>query len=192
MARGDRRVQRTRTALFAAAVRLASERGTTAVAVTELADAAGVSRQVIYLQFGDRESLFAAAAMNLAEQELYPLFADLSESTLQMRTLSAAHHLARYHRFYRALVTGSCAFALKAASIRSFETLHSQTTVPVLDLMPPQDKAVASTFVVGGVMAVIDDWLLDDIDHAPDPRALARRLLRLVETFTGVSGLDDL
>ncbi|WP_063001657.1 TetR family transcriptional regulator [Nocardia mikamii] len=67
-------MQRTRAALLDAAVRLVSERGTTSVTVTELADAAGVSRQVVYLQFGDRDSALPAAAMDMAEREVFPCF----------------------------------------------------------------------------------------------------------------------
>jgi AcrR family transcriptional regulator len=47
---------------MAAAVRLVSERGTTALPVTDLAEAADVSRQLVYLQFGDRDALLVAAA----------------------------------------------------------------------------------------------------------------------------------
>ncbi|WP_280331335.1 TetR family transcriptional regulator [Nocardia wallacei] len=183
---GDRRVQRTRAALLAAAVRLVSERGTTSIAVTDLAEAAGVSRQVVYLQFGDRDSLLAAAAVELAERELYPLFPDLGADTLRARVLAAARHLAVHHRFYRALATGSCSFALRTAAIRSFDQLHRQTPVPILDALPPRDAAVAGTFVVGGVMAVIDDWLLADREREPDPLVLTDRLLALAVTFTGL------
>ncbi|WP_024804241.1 TetR/AcrR family transcriptional regulator [Nocardia sp. BMG51109] len=178
-AAGDRRVHRTRAALFAAAVRLVSEHGTTSISVTELADAAGVSRQVVYLHFGDRESLFAAAAMDLAERELYPLFAELDQGSLRMRILSAAQHLSRYHRFFRALVTGPCAFAVRAAAVRSFEALHGRATVPVFDETGPPDAAVTATFLVGGAMAVIDDWLLADA-HEPDPQILTDRLLAVI------------
>ncbi|MBB5916234.1 AcrR family transcriptional regulator [Nocardia transvalensis] len=182
MAGGDRRVRRTRAALFEAAVRLVSERGTTSIAVTELADAAGVSRQVVYLQFGDRESLLAAAAMDLTERELYPLLPDLGEDTLRHRIHSAARHLAGHHRFYRALVTGSCGFALRTAAIRSFEDLHRRNPVPVLENMRPH-TAAAGTFLVGGVMAVIDDWLLET-EREPDPTVLAERLLAMAAHFT--------
>lgn len=182
----DRRVQRTRAALFEAAVRLVSERGTTAITVTELADAAGVSRQVVYLQFGDRDSLLAAAAVALAERELYPLFPDLSEDTLRTRALSAARHLSAHHRFYRALVTGSCAFALRTAAIRSFELLHRQATVSVFTTTQPEDAAAAGTFLIGGVMAVIDDWLLTQNNQEPDPNVLTDRLLTLTTAFTGL------
>src|SRR2546421_10108622 len=68
----DRRVQRSRSALMAAAVRLVSERGTTTIPVTDLAEAANVSRQLVYLQFGDRESLLVEAAVDLLRRELVP------------------------------------------------------------------------------------------------------------------------
>ncbi|MGV9678452.1 TetR/AcrR family transcriptional regulator [Nocardia sp. NPDC003482] len=183
---GDRRVQRTRTALFEAVVRLVSERGTTSIAVTDLADAAGVSRQVVYLQFGDRDALLAAAAMDLTERELYPLFSDLSEATLRSRILSAATFLAHHHRFYRPLVTGSGAFALRIAASRSFAALHRRASLPVLEALSPATRAAAATFVVGGTMAVIDDWLLA-ADGEPDPRVLTERLTALSATFTGLS-----
>ncbi len=183
---GDRRVLRTRTALFAAAVRLVSARGSTSIPVTELADAAGVSRQVVYLQFGDRESLLVAAAMDLWERELYPLFPDLRQDTMRTRMLSAADHLAEYHRFYRALITGSCAFALRAAATQSFRSLHSKAAIPVFDDIPAQHLAVAGTFLVGGVMAVIDDWLLTASEEKPDPLVLTDHLLSTANSFTSL------
>jgi AcrR family transcriptional regulator len=70
--RQDRRVRRNRAALMAAAVRLVSERGTTALPVADLADAADVSRQLVHLQFGDRDALLVAAATDLVERELIP------------------------------------------------------------------------------------------------------------------------
>ena len=63
-------MQRSRAALLAAAVRLVSERGTTAIPVTDLAEAADVSRQLVYLQFGDRDALLVAAAADLVTREL--------------------------------------------------------------------------------------------------------------------------
>jgi AcrR family transcriptional regulator len=68
----DRRVLRSRSALFGAAVRLVSERGTTAIPITDLAEAADVSRRLVCLQFGDRESLLVEAAADLVRRELTP------------------------------------------------------------------------------------------------------------------------
>ncbi len=184
---GDRRVQRTRAALYEAAVRLVSERGTTAIPVTELADTAQVSRQVVYLQFGDRDALLAAAAMDLCERELYPLLPDLSDGAQRDRLLAVAQHLAEHHRFYRALIGGSCAFTLRTAAVRSFATLHRHSAVPFLDVLPAQEATVAGTFLVGGAMAVIEDWLLAIPDLAPDPLVLTDRLCMMAATFWGLN-----
>lgn len=68
----DRRVRRSRAALMAAAVRLVSERGTSDIPVTDLAEAADVSRRLVYLQFGDRDTLLTEAAIDLVRRELLP------------------------------------------------------------------------------------------------------------------------
>ena len=64
------RAVRSRAALFAAAVELVSVRGSANVPVTDLAEAAGVSRQLVYLHFADRDALLVAAATDLARREL--------------------------------------------------------------------------------------------------------------------------
>src|SRR5947208_1875807 len=101
----DRRVERSRAALMAAAVRLVAERGTTAIPVTDLAEAANVSRQLVYLQFGDRDALLVAAAADLVRRELVP------EADDRSGMVATARHFARHRSFYRAMLTGSCAFA---------------------------------------------------------------------------------
>ena len=52
----------TRSRLLAAAWRLATERGPSAVSVTEVAAAAGVSRQLVYFHYGNRAGLLQAMA----------------------------------------------------------------------------------------------------------------------------------
>src|SRR5215472_1591063 len=66
----DRRVVRSRSALMRAAVALVGERGTTAVPIPDIAEAADVSRQLVYLHFGNREMLLLEAALDLARKEL--------------------------------------------------------------------------------------------------------------------------
>ena len=72
----DRRVRRSRAALMRAAVALVSERESTAVTVSEIAEAADVSRQVLYQQFGDRDALLLEAALDLVRRELLRRLAD--------------------------------------------------------------------------------------------------------------------
>jgi AcrR family transcriptional regulator len=66
----DRRARRSRRALMRAAVALVGERGSTNVPVSDLAEAADVSRQLVYQQFGDRDTLLLEAALDLATDEL--------------------------------------------------------------------------------------------------------------------------
>jgi AcrR family transcriptional regulator len=54
--------------LFAAAIKLVTERETTAITVSELADAADVSRRVVYQQFKDKDSLLLEAGLDFARR----------------------------------------------------------------------------------------------------------------------------
>ena len=172
---------RSRSALLAAAVRLVSGRGTTAVPVTDLADAADVSRQLVYLQFGDRESLFVEAAVDLVRRELVPQLSDGTEAE-RARALATARHFAQHRSFYRAMLTGSCAFAMTTALaglLSAFQRPAVLTLFGELDQDTVEDLTV---FFAGGTGAVINDWLIDGEDPL-DPEELTDRLLRLVSVF---------
>src|SRR5690242_18028723 len=99
-----------------AAIALVSERGTAAVALSEIAEAADVSRQVVYQQFGDRDTLLLAAALDLARQHLLPAVQHAPSGTPQRApALALARHFAQHRAFYRAILTSSCAPALDKA-----------------------------------------------------------------------------
>ncbi|TMR93168.1 TetR/AcrR family transcriptional regulator [Nonomuraea basaltis] len=176
--RQDRRVLRNRAALMAAAVRLVSERGTTALPVTDLADAADVSRQLVYLQFGDRDALLVAAAADLVERELIPEAGDAG-TPHHARVLATARHFARHRPFYRAMLSGSCALPMTRALNTLFGSLISMTDLRErfgeLDEATAQDLAA---LITGGTGTIVNDWLID-ADDPLDPEELADRLLRL-------------
>ncbi|MGW1714098.1 TetR/AcrR family transcriptional regulator [Streptomyces sp. NPDC002156] len=181
----DRRALRSRAALMAAAVRLVSERGTTAIPVTDLTEAADVSRQVLYLQFGDRDVLLVEAAADLVRRELITE-ADESGDAFS-GVLAMARHFAAHRSFYRAMLTGSCAFAMTRTLNGLFGAANAKT---VRELFGELDEQVArdlAAFVAGGTGAVVNDWLIDGADPLDplDPEELARRLLRLAPVFTG-------
>ncbi|MFF8021838.1 TetR/AcrR family transcriptional regulator [Streptomyces sp. NPDC007896] len=176
--RQDRRVQRSRTALKNAAVRLVSERGTTALPVIDLSDAADVSRQLVYIQFGDRDALLVAAAADLVERELLPEVGDVNASH-RGRLLAMARHFARHRPFYRAMLTGSCAFAMARALNRLFASLI--TVAGLREVFGDLDEATAQDLVAlitGGTGAIVNDWVID-ADDPLDPEELADRLLRV-------------
>ncbi|TMR97119.1 TetR/AcrR family transcriptional regulator [Nonomuraea basaltis] len=182
----DRRVRRTRSALMRAAVALVSERGTAAVSVSDLAEAADVSRQVLYQQFGDRDTLLLEAALDLT-RELLPGVSDVSDVSIRRnRALAAARHFAEHRVFYRAVLTSSCAFALNKALMDLFLPLNRQVILQVhgrrLDPDLSEDLAM---FMTGGAAAFINTWVVEGEDPL-DPEEFTDRLLRLTPVVIGM------
>jgi AcrR family transcriptional regulator len=178
----DRRVLRSRSALFAAAVRLVSERATTAIPVADLADAADVSRRVVYLHFADGDSLLVEAAVDLIRRELIPQAEDGAGPF--ERVLAVARHFAEHRPFYRTMLTGPCAFALTRTLNSLFGSLNRDE---VRELFGEVDEATAddlSAFVAAGTGAIVHEWLIDGADPL-DPAGLAGRLTRLGSAFAG-------
>ncbi|MPY63852.1 TetR/AcrR family transcriptional regulator [Streptomyces spongiae] len=182
--RQDRRVLRNRTALIDAAVRLVSERGTTALPVVDISDAADVSRQLVYIQFGDRDALLVAAATDLVERELIAAEAGDGNSSPHERLLAMARHFARHRPFYRAMLTGSCAFPMSRALNRLFGSLI--TTAGLREVFGDLDETTAEDLkdlVTGGTGAIVNDWVIEAEDPLV-PEELSARLLRVTSAFT--------
>ncbi len=166
---------------MSAAVRLVSERGTTAIAVTEITRVADVSRKLLYLHFGDRDALLVAAAVHLVGQELIPRTVDVAED-LPAQLLAVAEHFADHSEFYRAMLSGSCAFAMTRTLNHVFGSYNKEVVrelFGVLDSATGNDLAV---FFASGASGIVNDWLIDGA-HPPDPRQLAERLTRLASVF---------
>ncbi len=170
-------MRRSRAALMRAAVELVSERGSAAVPVSELAEAADVSRQVLYQQFGDRDALLLEAALDLVRREL------LGELTApggeDAAALALGRHFARYRRFYRALLTGASAFALNKALTGLFLPVNRANLGRALGgRLDAEGLEDLATFLTGGAGAVVNAWVVDGPDPL-DPREFAGRLLRM-------------
>jgi AcrR family transcriptional regulator len=164
---------------MAAAVRLVEQGGTTAVSVTDLADAADVSRQVLYLHFGDRDALLVAAATDMVERELLAEVGDPAEAQ-GARILAVARHFARHRRFYRPMLTGACAQPLSAALAELFGSLITEAGLREVfgDLDDATGRDVV-TLISYGVGAIVRDWVVSGADPLV-PEDLADRLLRLI------------
>ncbi len=159
----DRRVRRSRAALMRAAVELVGERGTAAVPVSDIADAADVSRQVLYQQFGDRDALVLEAALDLVRRELLD---GPPEPDERASLLALARHFAAHRRFYRALLTGPAAFALNKALTSVFLPLNRQHIGRVLgDRLDAQGVEDLAAFLTGGAAAVVNTWVVE----GPEP-----------------------
>ncbi|MGW0711320.1 TetR/AcrR family transcriptional regulator [Streptomyces sp. NPDC002643] len=176
----DRRVRRSRSSLMRAALDLVTERGTTAIPVSDLAEAADVSRQVLYQQFGDRDGLLLEAGLDLVRRELLQGPAYTSEGVPERAgVLAMARHFAEHRAFYRVMLIGACAFAFNKALIALIAPVNREVVRQRYgaDLDPELIDGLA-TFLTGGASAVVNEWVVDGEDPL-DPEEFTDRLLRL-------------
>jgi len=163
-------------------------RGATAVSISDIAEAADVSRQLVYLQFGDRDALLLEAALDLAGRELLPQLRDAPEdSTGRSRALATARHFAAHRSFYRAMLTGSCGFALNRALDSLFISFNRQLAVQMLGDSPEPGAADdLAIYLTGGAAAIFNAWVIEGEDPL-DPEQFADRLLRMLLVVTGAA-----
>ncbi|WP_086664104.1 TetR/AcrR family transcriptional regulator [Lentzea kentuckyensis] len=175
----DPRVRRTRAAVLRAAFDLVTARGTTAVTISEIAEAADVSRRVIYQHFTDLDTVLLEAGLDLARRELLPCLADLREPVDgRAETLVMTRHFADNRVFYRALLTGSCAFALDRGLISLMLPVNRQAIAHRYgDRLSPQAIDDLAAFVTGGAGSFVTTWV---VDGAPEPEAFTDRLLSVI------------
>lgn len=187
----DRRVRRSRAALMRAAVELVSERGTTAVPVADIAEAADVSRQVLYQHFGDRDSLLLEAALDLLEHSLRPTLPDESSAASSRdHVLILARHFVEHRSFYRAMLTGPSAFALNRALTDYFLPRNRANVARHFgDELEPRTADDLAAFITGGASAFFNVWVVEG-DDPLDPEALADRLMR-VTTALGAMATEE-
>ncbi len=185
----DRRVRKTRAALLAAAVRLVEERGTTDISVTDLAEAADVSRRVLYQHFGDRDALLAAAVAQLLTEELLT-GSTLGDIGVLPTMLDTARHFAAHRTFYRAMLVGSCSHAATRTVAQLF---RPYSILGARELFGDLDDATAvevADFFTGGTTAVLSEWLIEAPEPL-DPVALAERMARVQAVISPrISGSD--
>lgn len=165
---------------MAAAVALVTERDTADVPVSDIAEAADVSRRLVYQQFGDLDTLLLEAALDLARRELLPRLAESPQSSdRDHRMLAVAQHMAAHRAFYRALLTSPCAFALTKelnslllpVNREGVRQLHGNR----LDAAAIEDLA---SFMTGGWGAFVLTWVVEG-PHPLDPEQFTDRLQRI-------------
>jgi AcrR family transcriptional regulator len=187
----DRRVRRSRAALMRAAVALVTERGTTAIPLSDIAEAADVSRRVVYQHFGDRDALLLEAGLDLVRQELLPRLEIDGQATERELTLAVSRHFADYRVFYRSLLTGSCGFALDRGLSSLFLPINRQGIAQVTgDRLGPQLADDLATFLTGGAGAFITAWVVNGPDPL-DPEAFTDRLLQVMSVLMTALGTTE-
>jgi AcrR family transcriptional regulator len=180
----DRRVRRSRSALMRAAVTLVTDRGTAAVPLSDIAVVADVSRRLVYQHFGDRDTLLLEAGLDLARRELLPRLAGASHQMPgRPGALAVVRHFAEHRVFYRALLTGSCAFALDRGLIALLLPVNRQAIERRYgDRLDPQAIGDLATYLTGGGSAFITTWVVEAADPL-DPEEFTDRLMRTVSVL---------
>ncbi|WP_026932467.1 TetR/AcrR family transcriptional regulator [Glycomyces tenuis] len=177
----DRRVRRSRAALLDATVALVTEHGTAAVPLSEIAEAADVSRQLVYQHFGDRDNLLLKAALELAGTELAPRLDGVRDT--RERALLIARHFAAHRVFYRALCNSPVAFALHKVLTGLLLPINRRAVRRALGGDgAPREVEDLSLFLTGGGTAFITTWVVEGEDPL-DPEAFTERFMRLVAVF---------
>lgn len=175
----DPRVRRTRAAVLLAVLDLVTERGTTAITVSEIAEAADVSRRVVYQHFGDLDGVLLEAGLDLVRRELLPsLTAAKWPVDPRAETLLLTRHFADHMVFYRALLTGSCAYALDRGLIQLILPINRHAVAQLRGARITEQAADdLAAFITGGAGSFVTAWV---VDGAPDPEAFTDRLLNVM------------
>ncbi|WP_025351447.1 TetR/AcrR family transcriptional regulator [Nocardia nova] len=181
----DRRVRRSRAAIMDATITLVTERETSAISMTELAEAAGVSRPVLYQHYGDRDRILCAAMTALINRELLPNFDPDPADPLRAAQM-LYEHFAHYRRFYRALLLGPAALMV----LRTITDLFISSGAD--SLRQRSDGAVGEAEIhelakflsSAGAMALAE-WLVEEPEPL-DPTTRAAMLIRLDQTYSHI------
>jgi AcrR family transcriptional regulator len=178
----DPRAERVRTLLRDAAFALAHERPVDELTVGDLVARAGVSRQVFYRHFADRDDAvatafavaFAAAAADLSgdgRSRIIGLFA------------FAAEHRSMYRNVVPSAVTQRVVAAFRAELLPACKEIAAQGMQVVGPIADVGQEAV-SRFLVGGFQEVLRSWMED-----PEATDLRGRVTAALDTVDALLGL---
>ncbi len=161
-----------------AAIALVGARGTANVPVSDIADTAGVSRQLVYLHFGDRDNLLLEAALDLVRRELAEPWR-LQRATRRDHALAVARHFAEHRAFYRAMFNSASAFALIQAVAGLLTPLRRESLEARFgEVLPTRLADDLGSFINGGSAAIVHTWVTDG-EEPLDPEAMADRLVAI-------------
>jgi AcrR family transcriptional regulator len=178
----DPRAERVRTLLRDAAFALAHERPVDEITVGDLVARAGVSRQVFYQHFSDRDDAvstafavaFAAAAADI-EGDARARITRLFEF--------AAEHRAMYRNVVPSAVTQRVVAAFRAELLPACEEIAAQG-IRIVGAVADIPQESVSRFLVGGFQEVLRSWMED-----PDATDLRGRVTAAVDTVDALLGV---
>lgn len=177
----DRRVQRTRQALFAALMALLMEKSYADITVADIADRANVGRATFYLHYKDKDDLLAS--------NLEGLFAEVAERIrpLLKQSLIAGDKVQGRILFeeaqqnsdlYRMILSGQGGMVLHARlQSRIAKIIGEILETMVMGGESPIEISLLANFLTGTMLSLVKWWLDNDMPQSPDYMAAVMQQL---------------
>jgi AcrR family transcriptional regulator len=178
----DPRAERVRARLREAAFALAHERPVDELTVGDIVARAGVSRQVFYQHFTDRDDAIATAFTVAFAAVTGVVGGDARARILRLFDF-AAEHRSMYRNIVPSAVTQRVVTAFRSElqpACHEIATHGMPVVSPIASLTPES----VTRFLVGGFMEVLRAWMED-----PDSTDLSGRASAALDTVNALLGL---
>lgn len=179
----DPRAERVRALLRDAAFAMAHERPVDEITVGDLVSRAGVSRQVFYQHFTDRDDAVASAVTTAFAEATGSINGDPRSRILGIFN-AAAEHRAVYHHVVPSAVTQRVVAAFRAELLPACDEM-ARAAMPVVGSISGLEPEAVSRFLVGGFGEVLRSWMED-----PDSPPLHGRVIAALDTVDALLGLN--
>jgi AcrR family transcriptional regulator len=178
----DPRAERVRTRLREAAFTLAHDGPVDALTVGDIVARAGVSRQVFYQHFRDRDDAVATAISAAFAAAAADHSGDARTRILRLFDFAAGHRSA-YRNVVPSAVTQRVVTAFRAELLPACEEIAAlgMPAISAVANLPPE---AVTRFLVGGFMEVLRSWMED-----PDSTDLGDRVNAALDTVNALLGL---
>jgi len=171
----DRRVQRTRKLLRDALMALILEKGFDAITVQDITDRANLGRATLYLHYKDKEDLLIQSLQD-GMDELIAIVEEQRRndpnSTREQAFRIAFEHAAANAELYRVLFSGQGAANILIRIREYIATVIHETIKETLAAQAEDFPVeIASQFVSGALLMLLEWWLRNDMPYTPDQMA---------------------
>lgn len=181
----DPRAERVRALLRDAAFTLAHERPVDKITVADLVARAGVSRQVFYQHFTDRDDAVASAFTVAFAAATADIDGDPRTRILRIFDL-AAEHRAMYRNIVPSAVTQRVVAAFRAELLPACEELARQA-IPAVDAAAGLAPERVGRFLVGGFQEVLRSWM-EEYPTSENPTDLRGRVTAGLDVVDALLG----
>ncbi len=154
----DRRIERTQKLLQEAMLDLITQKPYSQISIQDITDHGNLSRPAFYLHYRDKDELMAKCAEKI--------FADLlacPPQKVERPSQVIFEHAAKNSTFYRVILGRQASPEL----LRKVRTVITQIQMKQLRLLfPSKNFEVPLTFLVGGLLSLVDWWLENGMEYS--------------------------